>query len=425
MAVQSSKNKNLIIFEGVFSNIITLGIQSFALTALAVYFQCTPFWLSFMASLPVGTQLLQIFVGKFYRIFGSRKRSLFMSSFLGRVPFVLIPLAVLFKVNKPAVLILSIVIYSVFNSFTLGIWTASMREIIDKSERGKFFAKRFVFLSLSTIAFSYYAGKLLNLKNIEFGIFFISSIVAISGIISTLAFSVQEIPDIKDEVNRIKISYPFRNQNFRNFLIFSAFWNFSIEFAKPYFSYFSAVILEVPYGYLGSMAAITGIASIATYPILGKLADKYGNKKIVSRGIVISTYVIMLYIFMGKENYRSLLLLDALGTSIAWGALNLCMFNLLLEVAEDPIDSYVASYFVMIGVFGLLGGFIGGIVGSYAKGHEFFVLGDKYHGIQGMVFIAILLRLYSALLLTRVTSYEKSVYYEGILPLTLNILRRR
>lgn len=425
MGLKNSKNKNFIIAEGVFSNMLTLGIQSFSLTALAIYFKCSPFWLSFMASLPVGTQLLQIFVGNFYKIFKTRKKSLLMSSLLGRIPFLFLPLAVLFRMDKPFILIGAIVIYALFNSFTLGIWTAAMRDAIEKQERGAFFAKRFVFLSVSTIGFSYVAGKMLNLTNEQHGILAITIIIAASSLISILFFSLQEIPDVGEEVARIKISYPLKNENFRNFLMFSAFWNFSIELAKPYFSYYSITVLNVPYSYLGFTAAITGMASILTYPILGKIADKYGNKKVVSRGIVVSTYVIMLYVFMGKDNYRSLLMMDALGTSVAWGALNLCMFNLLLEVAEDPIDSYVASYFVTIGVFGLLGGVTGGIVGNFLKDRYFYIMGDRYHGLQGLIMVAIFLRLYSALLLTRVTSYEKSLYYEGVLPAYLNILRRR
>lgn len=425
MGVKNFKNKSYIIAEGVFSNILTLGIQSFSLTALAIYFECSPFWLSLMASLPVATQLLQIFIGKFYKVFRTRKKALLMSSILGRIPFLFLPLAVLFKMNKPFVLISAIVIYSIFNSFTLGIWTASMRDAIEKQERGSFFAKRFVFISVSTIVFSYLAGKMLNLPNEQYGILAITLGVAFSSIVSIFFFFMQEIPDTGEETERIKISFPLKNRNFRNFLIFIAFWNFSIEFSKPYFSYFSVTILKVPYTYLGYVAAITGLASIVTYPALGKLADKYGNKKIVSRGIVMSTYVVMLFVVMGKDNYRSLLLMDALGTSVAWGALNLCMFNLLLEVAEDPIDSYVASYFVTMGIFGLLGGLVGGVVGSLIKDSYFTIMGDTYHGIQGMIMLGIFLRLYSVLLLTRVNSYEKSVYYEGILPSNLNILRRR
>lgn len=425
MRGKNFKNKSFIIAEGVFSNMVTLGIQSFSLTALAIYFKCSPFWLSFMASLPVGTQLLQIFIGNFYKVFKTRKNSLVMSSLLGRIPFLLLPLAILFEVDKPYVLVGAIIIYSLFNSFTLGIWTAAMRDAVEKQERASFFAKRFVFISISTIVFSYVAGKMLNLPKEQHGILAITFMIAVSSLMSIVFFFLQDIPNVGEDVGRIKISFPLKNENFRNFLMFSAFWNFSIEFAKPYFSYYSITILNVPYSYLGFTAAITGIASVLIYPILGKLADKYGNKKIVSRGIVISTYVIMLYVFMGKDNYRSLLMMDALGTSIAWGALNLCMFNLLLEVAEDPIDSYVASYFVTIGIFGLVGGLVGGIVGNFLKDKHFFIMGDSYHGLQGMIMLAIFLRLYSALLLTRVTSYEKSVYYEGVLPAYLNILRRR
>ena len=71
------KNKFLITVEGMSANMLSLGIQGFALTALALYFKCEPFWISVITTLPLGLQLLQIFLGTYYKFFKTKKELYF------------------------------------------------------------------------------------------------------------------------------------------------------------------------------------------------------------------------------------------------------------------------------------------------------------------------------------------------------------
>ncbi|MGL5126288.1 MAG: MFS transporter [Fusobacteriaceae bacterium] len=425
MGTDNSKNKKLIYLEGMSSNVVTLGVQSFSLVALAIYFECSTFWLSVMSSLPIGAQLLQFFIGRFYKVFKDRKKALFFSVLLGRIPFLMIPLFIAMDLNKSWILITSVLIYSFFNSFALNVWTSAIRDTISRNERGRFFSKRFVLISISSVVFSSIAGNILNIENKKIGLFFLTSILAVSAILTVIFTFFQEVPTLETQMEKIKLSVPLQNKNFKNFLIFIAMWNFSLEFTRPYFSYFSAVKIGVPYGYLGSMASVTAVLSIVIYPIMGKLGDKFGNKKLLSKGIICSTYAILFYCVMGAENFKSLLLFDGIVTAISWSAINLCLFNLLLEVAEDPIDSYVATYYITVGAFGIIGGVTGGIVAEIMKNTTISVIGDKYSGLQAMFLVGILFRIYSILLLTRVESFEKPIYYEGFFPFRINMFGLR
>ena len=73
-----SKNKFLITIEGMSANTLSLGIQGFALTALALYFQCKPFWISLITTLPLGLQLLQIFLGTYYKFSKLKNKPCFL-----------------------------------------------------------------------------------------------------------------------------------------------------------------------------------------------------------------------------------------------------------------------------------------------------------------------------------------------------------
>lgn len=418
----SPKNRKIIYLEGMFSNILNLGVQSFSLTALAIYFQCSTFWLSVMSSLPIGAQMLQVFFNLFCKASKTRRNALMISSIVGRVLFLLVPIAVLLKVNKPFVLVFTVVVYSVFNSFNLGVWTAIIRDTVPEKQRNRFFAMRYVFIGIVTVIFSYVCGKMLNIENKDVGIFLLSSFIAISGVISIFLFSIQTIPK-ETTLNKVSnLLAPFKDAKFKKFLAFLAIWNFSIEFTRPYYPYYAITNLSVSYEYLGFVASVGAIFSVICYPIMGKLAEKYGNKKLIANGIVVTTYMIMLYCFLGTQNYRSILLLDAIGSAISWSAIYLCLFNLFLEVASDPIESYIASYYTVVGSFGMIGGILGGIVANFLKDEVVLVVGDSYHGLQIMFVLAIFLRLYSVLLLSRVESFEKPTYYEGLKAFTLNVL---
>lgn len=72
------KNKFLITVEGMSANMLSLGIQGFALTALALYFKCEPFWISVITTLPLGLQLLQIFLGTYYKLFKTKKEPYYL-----------------------------------------------------------------------------------------------------------------------------------------------------------------------------------------------------------------------------------------------------------------------------------------------------------------------------------------------------------
>lgn len=425
MDLFGNKNKKIIYLEGMCSNVVSLGVQSFSLTAFALYFNCSTFWLSVISSLPIGAQVLQIFFEKINKISKTRKNSIIISAAVGRIFFLLIPLAVVLKINKQELLIFTVAVYSIFNSFNLGIWTAIINDTVPPRDRNRFFSIRYVFIALTTIIFSYIGGVLLNLENRDTGIFLLGAIIGVSGIISVILFYLQKVPEVSNENKANNLLIPFKDVEFKKFLMFVAVWNFAVEFSKPYYILFTTVNLEVPYSYIGSVASIGAIFTVISYPFMGKLAEKYGNKKLIAKGIITTTYMILLYCFMGSWNYRSTLLVDAVGSAIAWCAIYLCMFNLFLEVASEPVESYIASYYVTVGASGMLGGIVGGVVGNFLKDVDVSIIGDKYSGLQVIFIIAIVLRIYSVLLLTRVNSFETGIYYEGLKSFTLSILGLR
>ncbi|MGL5577928.1 MAG: hypothetical protein ACRDB7_02310, partial [Fusobacteriaceae bacterium] len=121
-----SKNKFLITIEGMSANSLSLGIQGFALTALALYFGCKPFWISIITTLPLGLQLLQMFLGTYYKFFKTKKQAMLFSAAAARIPMCFLFFIVLFDKTDYRYLVGIVFIYSFFSAFLSGIWTSSV-----------------------------------------------------------------------------------------------------------------------------------------------------------------------------------------------------------------------------------------------------------------------------------------------------------
>ncbi|WP_426711264.1 MFS transporter [Cetobacterium sp. SF1] len=419
------KNKFLIICEGMNSNAMSLGIQGFALTALALYFNCTPFWISMISTLPLALQLLQVFLGTYYKCFPTKKSALLFSAFASRIPLCFLFFIVAFDIKDYRFLITIVFIYSFFSAFLSGIWTSSVGDIIKKDERSSFFSKRFILLSFSTVIFSFIVSKSLNIHPGKIGILILTAIITITAIITLILLCFHDIPNFEDNKVNFNLKLPLKDYNFVNFLIFIGAWNFTIEFTKPYFYYFAVTDLKAPYEILGISSSITATLSIIMFFLYEKIVKRIGNKKLLSFGIAVSTYVVVLYFLMNHSNVRSLIILDSFGTAIGWSAINLGLFSLLLDLSSPSRDSYTAIYSVTIGICGLSGALFGGFIGDLISKKIFIIFGDKYPGFQIMFFINLLLRFYCILLLTRVKAYQKNLYYPGIAPTLSYFFRSR
>ncbi|MGL5933854.1 MAG: MFS transporter [Cetobacterium sp.] len=420
-----SKNKFLITIEGMSANTLSLGIQGFALTALALYFQCKPFWISLITTLPLGLQLLQIFLGTYYKFFKTKKQALLFSAAAARIPMCFLFFIVLFNKTDYRYLVGIVFIYSFFSAFLSGIWTSSVGDIIKKEERGLFFSKRFTLISISTVFFSYTVSKALNYSPGKNSILVLTFIIAVAAITTLVLLYFHDIPDFSEKQREFSIKKPLKDINFLNFLSFIAMWNFSIEFTKPYFYYFAVVDLNASYNILGLSTSLTAILSIFTFFIYGKLVERIGYKKLLSFGIGVSSYVVIFYFLMTKETVNSLIMLDAIGTAIGWSAINLSVFSLLLELSSPDRDSYTAAYSLSVGVLGLSGAFLGGYLANFLQGKTIMIFGDSYAGLKLMFFISLFLRFYCMLLLTKVRAYQKNLYYPGIYPSIVYLLRSR
>lgn len=415
----------LSIFEGMFFNAFFVATQTFIIISIALYFNANPFQISIVSSFPVFSQMFQIFTPFWYKLLKGRKKSLIAVAIIGRGALILLPLAVLFDYKNSWVFVFIMIIYSLFGTFISNIWTSAMRELVPFEKRGKYFGLRNVFASAIGILVTYIYGRLLDFPNKKMGILVVTTLVAIFSITTIILFIFHNIPEIKEESAKINLKKPLYDKRFQSFLIFVAIWTFAIELTRPYFSYFQLAVLGVKTTFLGNISVFSGLITLVLYPFYGKLSDKYGNKNILMIGISLATIAPLLYFVMTDYNYHSLILLDGIFSAFAWSAINLTFFNLLLETVAEPAENYIGAYAFISGLTAIVASTLGGFFGNILKDKTFYILGDKYHGIQFLILMGFLLRIYSLLHLTSVEAYEKPIRYKSWLLSNPSLFKRR
>ncbi len=408
-----NRTKKFAIWEVMFFNGFSVGMQGFAMLSLAIYFNMNSFFISIISVLPTAGFFLQAFTKQINMITGSRRRTLVISSVISRLAICIMPFAVLFDMKKQNIYFFIMFLYALFSPFVNNVWTAVMVEIIDKNDRGKYFGKRNLYSSLSVVVYMLFYGYILSLSDKKIGMLLLTFSMAISAIGSAIFLYLHYVPELGKDIKKVSIKAALKNKNFVIYLKFASIWLFTWEFLKPLTEYYRIKILGVNIMFISQLGVLTAILSSGLYVIYGKLSDKYGNKTMLRMGIFFTTYYVLAYFSMTEDNKVSMLLAASIIDAVGFTAITLSLLNLMLEISEEPADAYVGAYAIVCGLVAILAGVFGGIIGSYINNGVIYILGEKFHTIRFAFIIGFLLRLFSLLELTRVDSFEKTFVFKG------------
>lgn len=407
------QTKKIAIWEVMFFNGFSVGMQGFAMLSLAIYFNMSSFFISIISVLPTAGYFLQVFTKKLNTVTGSRKKTLVISATVSRLSICIMPIAVLLDMRKQGVYFFIMFIYALFSPFVNNVWTAVMVEIIDKKDRGRYFGKRNLFSSLSVVVYMLFYGYILSIPDKKTGMMILTLSMSVSAVASAVFLYLHYVPELGKDIKKVSIRKALENKNFVIYLKFASVWLFTWEFLKPLTEYYRIKILGVDIMFISQLGVLTAILSSGLYIIYGKLSDKYGNKTMLRMGIFFTTYYVLTYFSMTEDNKMSMLLAASIIDAVGFTAITLSLLNLMMEISEEPADAYVGAYAIVCGIVAILAGIFGGIIGSYINNGVIYILGEKFYTIRFAFVIGFLLRLFSLLELTRVDSFEKTFIYKG------------
>ncbi|MCK5624421.1 MFS transporter [Candidatus Pacearchaeota archaeon] len=296
----------------------------------------------------------------------SRKKVIMFSVLLESLmwlPFIVI--AILFSKGiitslLPILLLFSFSIYIIMVNASHPHWFSWMGDLVDEKYRGRWFSKRNLLVGVTAVILSIFASifldyfKKIDLAMIGFVILF--SLALISRLISWFIFKKQYEPKFKFKKENYFSFWQFLKQapknNFGKFVIFRASYAFAGSMAGAVWAIYLLRYLEFNYFTYMIILISEIVFSLLLIGLWGKIADKYGNYKVLIITTLILPIIPILWVLHPSPIY--LIFVPALIGGVAWGGFALATGNFIYDNVGKQKRSLAVSYYTMlwgIGVF--------------------------------------------------------------------------
>jgi len=350
-----------------FSVMTGFGEQYF--NPLAIELGATNMQIGLLASLPqLVSSLLQLYTSKFLRAFRSRRK--IITRFVLFQALVWIPLALLpvLPVNgRVTLLILFVTLYLVFGQFVGPVWNSLIGDLVDESNRGRFFGNRNMIAGGIAFASLFIAGFMLGVFPRErvlegyaviFLIAFIARLVSLFYLTKTV-----EPPFSHDKTE--EFSFPqylvkLKDTNYGKFALYVAAMNLSVNVAGPFFTVYMLRDLELSYITYTIITAAAALTSFLAMAYWGTIADRFGNKRVLNVCGILVAAVPLLWLFSRNISY---LILVQVVSGFAWAGFNLSAGNFIFDNVRASKRTRIFSYHnVLAGTAVFIGAMLGGLL---------------------------------------------------------------
>ena len=371
-------------FDGIFAHVFATLTGGVFLTGFALHLGMSDLEIGLLASLPFLVTVFQLPASYLIQRNGGRKGIAFGASFLARITWVPILLAALFPwssfSNKPLLILVLIFLSYGFASIGYVTWLSWMSDLIPLEMRGRFFGTRNMLCSASGMIIMVIFGKLmdglhgrsLGAMPIGLTLTFVSALVA--GMMS-LFFLKRVSEPVRSEVAMPPVSgyggslgLPFREPNFRIYLLFALLWSFSVYFASPFFTLYFLRELKFSYGFVALLGMLSAFADLVGMHIWGRISDRVKNKAVIQFAGWIAIFLPMAWTTVRPDSFVMPVILHIVGGGF-WAGITLCLTNLLLGISPKENRAFFLS------MYHIMGG-LGAAAGSITAGFFLNAMGD-------------------------------------------------
>lgn len=352
--------------EGIPASVMQASVDEY-LIPLGLFLGATPMDIGFLVAVPhlLGS-LSQFFAVRVVELCGSRLRFLVRASFVQAL--FLLPLAIfpffLFP-SRILALIFFVTLFRILANLIATVWGGLASDYLAPEDRGKYFGWRSRITGLAGMATTISGGILLNAFkafSTATGFCILFGITALARFISSgLMTKMQDVPEQKnpeDMFTFFMFLRRFKESNFVKFVFYVASITFATTLAAPYFSVY--MLRDLHFSYLTYMFIHMGavVASLISFPIWGKHADRIGNAKVLKATSLLIPLIPLLWLFSSNLVYLFVIEVFA---GFVWGGFNLCSLNFIYDAVSPGKRMRCLGYFGFInGVATFMGAGLGG-----------------------------------------------------------------
>ena len=434
---QIEQGLQMMTWQGIATQVRLTLTESVFLVGFALALGAPNTLIGILAAIPFIAQLLQI--PSVYLIHRAGKRKTFnLITQLGNRAAVygmaIIPFLMGIEYSL-ILLVLFVAIQAIFNGLGSPSWNSWLRDLVPQDRLGRFFSVRMALTGLVAIVVSLLGGQFIGQWNAVYGanstvgytiLFYIAFVFGMIAIIFTLQTPEPKmiLPEQRIRFSEL-VAKPFRDDNFRKLMWFSAAWTFSTALASPFFTVYLLADLELGLPFVTILISFTSLVSILFFRFWGRLSDRFSNKSILQVSAPLYIIGTVMWTFASVARIYSLLIpllfFIHFITGLAAAGVNLASANIGLKLApKGDSTAYLAARGSIIAVAGsiapLIGGALGDILSRYTL--SLTIIEDAtgtypLYSIAGFSFVFLLSALFGLYALHKLTLVKETGEVEG------------
>ena len=383
---------NKMVKQGIAVQVKTTLTESVFLVGFALLFQAPNTVIGILAAIPSITQLLQIPSIILIEKYRNRRRLNFFTQLGNRLGILFMALIPFIAVGQIGLILLigAMTIQSVFTAIGSPSWNSWISDLVPSERLGQFFSKRMALMGVMSIIASLTGGYFIsswvatsdplvaNSQLISYSIlFFVAFLFGMFAIYFT-----RTTPEPPMRTRQEKISYsklltePFKDNNYRNLMIFSGVWGLSTSFASPFFTVYLLDVdnLGLEVAFVAGLVALTQLTSVIFLRLWGRLSDRFTNKSILQ--VALPVYIIGTFLWTLSSIARDygflipLMILIHVINGFAAAGVNLSSNNIGVRLApRGEVPSYLAARGSIMAIIGSISPIVAGILADLFGPH--------------------------------------------------------
>jgi MFS family permease len=335
--------------------------------AFAVFLKATVFQVGLVSTLPLSiASVVQLFSRPMLRVSRTRRRLTVGAAVLRTSLFVPLAMVPFMGPGRVWFLLLLVCLYFSFIYLPTPAWMAWMGDLVDESQRGRFFGRRNSIGSLTALAASVLAGIVLQACSADPlpGFLLMFAVAFLGGLSASVFLSLQYDPAGASHGQRDQSISSFSRElmrtNYGRFVVFNFLVYFGAYISSPFVVPF--MLGELGFSYLQFMVAISLVSlfRFIAMPMWGALGDRYGNKKTLA----LSTFLICLtpFTWLLARTFALVCLVQILG-AFAWAGFEIAALSFAYDAMPAAKVTRQTSFLLLFrGAAVITGGLAGGAI---------------------------------------------------------------
>ena len=362
------------IWDGIFANLYANLTGGVFLVGYALALKATEVQIGLLAAFPLIANVAQVFFTYVIELIGRRRPLALWAGTFARLLWLMIIGAALWGLQRKHLLYLSmwvIGLSQIGTAINNLAWMSWMADLVHEERRGHYFGLRNAAIGGAALTATLIGGRFLDIWKASHPTGEMEALLILFGVgvscgLVSLGIQARIYEPPLHEGNNgqpfwQRLQLPFRDQNFRAFLLFTFIWNFAVYFTAPFFAVYMLKTLELSYATVTTYAVLSSVADLVSVRVWGRLSDRETNKPLLILGSFFAALIPYGWLFTDRDTFWLFVLLHVQG-GLFWSGIRLCTGNLVLRISPLAHRSiYFSMFNAVAGLTAVVAPILGGI----------------------------------------------------------------